>query len=60
MLSPKIRQIVIENHGQLVAGRLVASSGKSERLSKLPAKTGDELEFDDVAVHVAEPGALSG
>ena len=46
MLSPKIRQIVIENNGKLVAGRVTLGPGKIERLSNLPEKTGKELEFD--------------
>jgi len=46
MLSPKIRQIVIENNGKLVAGRVTLGPGRVERLSSLPEKTGKELEFD--------------
>lgn len=45
MLSPKIRLIVIENNGKLVAGR-VNNHGRVERLSEMPEKKGNELEFD--------------
>ena len=46
MISPKIRQIVIENNGKLVAGRTSDNAGHIERLAKLPARHGDEIEFD--------------
>ena len=46
MLSPKIRQIVIENSGKLVAGRSITSNGRIERLSTLPEKKAGDIEFN--------------
>ncbi|MBS1157232.1 MAG: hypothetical protein H6R07_3156 [Proteobacteria bacterium] len=46
MLSPKIRQIVIENSGKLVAGRGLTSQGQIERLNALPEKKAGDIEFN--------------
>lgn len=46
MISPKIQQIVIENNGRMVAGRVSSQAGRIERLAQQPARYGDEIEFD--------------
>ncbi|SFM97064.1 His Kinase A (phospho-acceptor) domain-containing protein [Formivibrio citricus] len=46
MISPKIQQIVIENNGRMVAGRVSSGIGRVERLTKQPSRYGDEIEFD--------------